>query len=259
MSVNQFGRLVAPKDGRDCAFRMRTAAPQIHATIGKPKARVRAYHDGPLLDQLQTPLCVGFSDRGLIDGAPFLTAPAIGPSAREIYDGAQAVDEWPGTNYDGTSVRAGMKFLQSVKAIASYVWGQTVDEAIAWMNGGYGTCVIGSNWYAEMSEVDRQGFLREPAANLATPIGGHAFRLIWFDVKKGGVLMRNSWGHDFGFPDPKTGVPTGYAYLRTAFLARLLAEEGEIAAPVQVKLGGDHPDVTVRHQASPSSVADDGS
>jgi hypothetical protein len=236
MAVNKFGRLVAPKDGRDFRFLMRTAAPQIHATIGKPKPRSHAYRDGPLLDQGDTPQCVGYSTRGFLDGAPLMLKADRDPSAPGIYRGAQANDEWPGENYDGTSVRGAMKFLASLGHIKSYVWGQTVEEAIAWMNGGYGTCVIGSNWYAEMSDVDREGFLREPAASLATPIGGHAFRLIWFDAKKQGVLMRNSWGHDFGFPDPKTGVPTGYAYLRPTFLARLLKEDGEIAAPVQIKL-----------------------
>lgn len=241
MSVNKFGRLVAPKDGRDFAFRMRTAAPQIHATIGKPKARTHAYRDGPLLNQGDTPQCVGYSTRGFLDGAPLMLKADAGPSPTAIYRAAQQHDEWPGDAYDGTSVRGAMKALAALGHIGSYVWSASSADAIAWMNGGYGTCVIGSNWYAEMSDVDRAGFLREPAASLSTPIGGHAFRLIWFDVKKGGVLMRNSWGHDFGLPDPKTGVPTGYAYLRPTFLARLLAEDGELAAPVQIKLAAVTP------------------
>lgn len=241
MAVNKFGRLVAPIDGRDFHFRMRTAAPQIHATVGKPKPRASAYRDGPLLDQGDTPQCVGYSTRGFLDGAPLMLKPELEPRAPLIYRGAQQHDEWPGEDYDGTSVRGAMKFLTTLGYIKSYVWSASVDEALAWMNGGYGTCVIGSNWYAEMSDVDRAGFLREPAANLSTPIGGHAFRLIWYDAKKGGVLMRNSWGHEFGFPDSKSGVPTGYAYLRKELLARLLKEDGEIAAPVQMKLAAVRP------------------
>jgi hypothetical protein len=233
-SINSFGRLVAPKDARDLNFRMVTARAQIIDEIGKPKPRKRAYQDGPLLDQGQTPQCVGYSTRGFLDGAPIMSKPNEGPSATTIYKMAQDNDEWPGNNYDGTSVRGAMKALQKAGQISSYVWGQTVEHAIAWMNDGYGTCLVGTNWYAEMSDVDSDGFMREPPTSLSTPIGGHAWRWIWYDPVKKGILMRNSWGHDFGFI--KKGQPSGYAYLRTQFAIRLLEEDGEIAAPTQVKI-----------------------
>lgn len=229
--INKFGRLQAPPDARDRDYPMSAAMAQIKA-VAKPAPRKTAYRDGPLLDQGDTPQCVGFSTRGFLDGAPLMTKG--GPSAIGIYKGAQALDEWPGTNYDGTSVRGAMKFLSSLGVISSYVWGQTVADAVAWMNGGYGTCLVGTNWYAEMSDVDSKGFMREPAASMTTPIGGHAWRLIWYDAKKGGVLMRNSWGPYFGLP--KHGVPSGYAYVRTAFLERLLLEDGEVASPTEVKV-----------------------
>jgi hypothetical protein len=233
-SVNSFGRLVAPADARDLRFTMRAAKPQIHEAVGKPKPRSRAYKDGPLLDQGDTPQCVGYSSRGFIDGAPILSKPAEGPTPTQIYKAAQLEDEWPGSNYDGTSVRGAMKALVKAGIVASYVWGQSVEEAIAWMNGGYGTCVVGTSWYAEMSDVDANGFMREPAPAMTTPIGGHAFRWIWYDAKKKGILMRNSWGTDFGFT--KRGVMTGYAYLSVDLAKRLLAEDGEIASPTQIKI-----------------------
>jgi hypothetical protein len=232
--VNSFGRLVAPQDARDHQFRMLAAMPQIIEAVGKPKPRVRAYSDGPLLDQGQTPQCVGYSSRGFLDGAPIMSKPAEGPGATEIYNGAQANDEWPGTNYDGTSVRGAMKYLEKSGQISSYVWGQTVETAIKWMNGGFGTCLVGTDWFAEMSDVDSNGFMREPAPSMSTPIGGHAWRWIWYDAKKKGILMRNSWGHDFGYV--KGGQMTGYAYLRVEFAVWLLRREGEIAAPTQVKI-----------------------
>lgn len=233
-SLNSFGRLVAPRDAGDLQFRMLMAMPQIHAAVGKPKPRKRAYSDGPLLDQGATPKCVGYSTRGFLDGAPIMSKPNEGPSPNEIYTAAQERDEWPGNNYDGTSVRGGMKALSDAGVITSYVWGQTLDEAIKWMNGGYGTIVVGTNWYAEMSDVDKDGFMREPAPSLVTPIGGHAWRWNWYDANRKGILMRNSWGHEFGFV--KKGQPSGYAYLRVEFAARLLAEDGEIAAATQVKI-----------------------
>lgn len=234
-SINQFGFLKAPKDGNDFSYLMRTARPQIVAAVGKPKPRKTDYKDGPLLDQGQTPHCTGYTGRGFLDGAPIMSKPSEGPSAVQLYHDAQDRDEWPGTNYDGSSIRGLMKALQDAGQISSYVWGQTVEEAIKWMNDGFGTLCAGTNWYAEMSEVDRNGFMREPPPSGTTPIGGHAYRWKWFDPVKKGILMRNSWGHDFGFPDKK-GVLTGYAYMRVELAIRLLREDGELAAPTQIKI-----------------------
>lgn len=233
MSINSFGRLRAPADARDLDYTIVSAMKQIRM-VAKPAPRKRAYTDGPLFDQGNTPQCVGYSSRGFIDGAPILTKATVGPTPTDIYRGAQKNDEWPGTDYDGTSVRGAMKFLQASGYISSYVWAQTVQGAIEWMNGGYGTCVIGTNWYAEMSDVDRNGFMREPAPSLTTPIGGHAFRLIWWDAKKKGVLMRNSWGHEFGYA--KSGTPSGYAFITLELLERLFREDGEFACPTQLKI-----------------------
>jgi hypothetical protein len=235
MPVNVFGRLEAPKDARDLNFTMRAAMPCIRKELGRaPKPRKRAYRDGPLLDQGSKPHCVGFSSRGFLDGAPMTMRQNIGPSSLEIYKGAQERDEWPGTNYDGTSVRGAMKYLLEIGHIGTYVWGQTIEEAIVWMNGGYGTCIVGTNWYAEMSDVDDKGFMREPAPSLTTPIGGHAWRWNWYDAKRGGILMRNSWGSDFGTA-ARGGGRSGYAFLRKEFADRLLREDGEIASPTQIR------------------------
>lgn len=233
MSVNSFGRLPAPPDARDLRFTMRAAMPVIKA-VAPPTPRKRAYRDGPLLDQGNYPHCVGYSARGFLDAAPLMTKG--GETATAIYHGAQKLDEWAGENYDGTSVRGAMKYLSERGHIKSYVWGQSIDEAIAWMNGGYGTCIVGTNWYTEMSEVDGNGFMREPAGSFAWPIGGHAWRVIWYDAKKKGVLMRNSWGTSFGWTTRVAGQLSGYAYVRKEFLERLLREAGEIASPTEVKL-----------------------
>lgn len=233
MSINSFGRIVAPPDARDMQFLMRTARPQI-AAVAKPAPRKTAYHLGPVLDQGDTPMCVGFSTRSFIEAAPIMTKPTQGPSAQTIYRLAQQNDEWPGTRYDGTSVRGAMKALQAAKQITSYVWGQTVDDMAKWMTDGYGTCVLGTNWYAEMSDVDNAGVMREPAPSMTTPIGGHAWHVYWFDVKKNMFLMKNSWGFEFGMI--KNKKMSGEAYVRKDFMARLLREEGEVAAPVQAKV-----------------------
>lgn len=232
-SLNSFGRIVAPPDARDLQYSMRAMLPQVK-TAAAPKPRQRPYNDGPLLDQGQTPQCVGYSARGFLDAAPIMSKPAEGPSATELYKGAQVLDEWSGEDYDGTSVRGVMKYMSQLGIISSYAWGQTLEDAIKWMNGGYGTIIVGTYWYSQMSNVDANGFMLEPPASMSWPLGGHAYRWIWYDSKKKGILMRNSWGNDFGFV--KKGVPSGYAYMSLALCERLLREYGEIAAPTQVKL-----------------------
>lgn len=233
--MNQFGRLVAPRDGRDFKFLARTAMPQISiVTATAPKPRTRPYNLGQLLDQGMTPKCCAYSAEGFIEAAPIMTK-HDGLLPDMLYSLAQDNDEWPGNNYDGTSVRGTMKALSIMGHISAYAWALTVDEMTSWCNHGYGTCLIGSNWYAEMSNVDRNGFMIEPASSLATPIGGHAWHVIWYDAKKKAFLMRNSWGPFYGILD-KHGAGTGLAYVRPEFMARLITEDGEVVCPTQVRL-----------------------
>lgn len=229
-TINKFGRLRAPKDGRDFNYMMRSVAPQ----ISKPTPRKRSYNEGRLLDQGDTPHCVAFSGLGFMLAAPMMREENY--STTPVYRRCQQLDEWPGEDYDGTSVRALMKAMREFGWIENYAWGQTVEELTAWMNGGFGTVILGTNWYAEMSDVDDKGFMREPAPSLSTPIGGHAYRLNWFDAKKGAFLMRNSWGPYFGVRDPKTGRRNGEAYMRPELVRRLLAEDGEAASPTQTRV-----------------------
>jgi hypothetical protein len=208
--------------------------------LTKPTPRKRKYMEGPLLNQGNTPQCVGYSGLGFLNAAPLTgkqgkdSGPGRDPEGIRLYKGAQDNDEWVGTNYDGSSVRGLMKYMQRTGEIGSYVWGQTVVESTEWMNGGYGTLVIGTWWYPEMDNVDINGVIQEPSS-LATPIGGHAYRVNWFDPKKKLYLIINSWGENWGVPK-KGGSYTGYAYMTPALFERLLREEGEIAAATQVRL-----------------------
>jgi hypothetical protein len=231
------GRLQAPFDGRDTLYRMRAAAPQIVDALGAPKPRKAPYKE-PVepLNQGNKPHCVAFSGKGFMLAAPTMRDP--GYDTTDVYRECQKIDEWPGEAYDGTSVRALMKILTAREWITSYVWGQTSAEAIAWMNGGFGTIIIGTNWYAEMDEVDDDGFIREPGP-LSTPVGGHAYRVNWLDMKipikkanRVGYLVPNSWGRLWGMRK-RDGTRTGRAYMRPELFDRLMREQGEIAAPVQ--------------------------
>lgn len=236
-TVNAFGRLVAPSDGRDFGYLMRAAVPQIVKAVGKPKPRTRPYNMGPILDQGDTPQCVGYACRAFLDAAPIMSKATEGPSATALYHLAQTLDEWPNENYNGTSTRGGMKALEQTGQIGSYVWAKSLDDAIAWMNGGHGVIIVGTNWYAEMSDVDSKGFMREPPNSLSTPIGGHEWVWNWYDAKRQGILMRQSWGPGFGWQvKGRPGLLSGSAYLRRELAEKLLREDGDAVGPVQIKL-----------------------
>lgn len=231
-NIGGFGMLPAPKDGRDAGYRMLAAMPQVRELAGKPKPRTRAYTEGPQLDQGMKPHCVSFSGLGFMNAAPLMRSE--GWETTTIYNECQRNDEWPGENYDGTSVRALMKVMSARGYISSYVWGHTVDEAIEWILGGYGTVIVGTNWYESMDEVPASGIMRLPGT-MATPIGGHAYRWRWYDKKDRVFWVPNTWGYRWGTPK-KGGSYTGWAKLRYEDAERLLREWGEIAAATQVKI-----------------------
>lgn len=213
---------------------MRAAMPQI-AQVAKPTPRKHQYNE-PVerLNQGNTPHCVAFSGKGFMLAAPMMNDPGYDTSA--IYHECQVADEWPGENYDGTSVRALMNVLKAKGWISSFVWGQSLDDAVKWMNGGFGTIIIGTNWYQSMDEIGSKGFINDPKAT-DTPVGGHAYRVNWYDEHQNGFLIVNSWGNDWGMTDVHHPERlAGMALMSRSLLERLLMEDGEITAPTQVKI-----------------------
>lgn len=233
MSLGGTGRLISPEDPRDGQFRMLAAIPQIDLRIGRPAPRIAPYRERSPLDQGQTPQCVGYAGRGFLNAAPMMSRQDLPPTAEELYHAAQRNDEWPGESYDGSSVRGLMKAMQAAGLISSYVWGQTVTEALTWMNGGYGTTIVGTWWYPSMDNIDANGYIVEPEPT-ATAVDGHCYRLNW-SPHAGAILVVNSWGHVWG-KRLTNGLRSGMAYMRPRLLERLLREQGEIAAPTQVKI-----------------------
>ncbi len=232
MALNKFGRLQAPKDIRDLHYTPRKVASQLPPA----KPRTTAYRAGPLLNQKLTPKCVAFTGKSFLMGAPMMSKFEMEPTTDQLYDWSQARDEWPGTNYDGTSTSGLMKALTDAGLIGGYAWPQSADEGAEWLVSGKGTLCAGSDWFAQMSNVDAKGFMQEPPRSMATPIGGHEWWIRWYSKKLDAFLMRNSWGNDFGQAD-KHGVLNGEAWVRRDFLQWLIFDQmGDLVAPTQVKL-----------------------
>jgi hypothetical protein len=205
-------------DPRDRPYSMKLLMPK------RVPKKTRLYRVGPILDQGFTSSCVGHAWRQWLSSALMMTK--TGPDALTIYREAQAIDEWPGEEPEvqGTSVRAGVKALQKRGHIGGYVWSWDADVLRDYMLAGLGCVVIGVNWYTDMFEPDRKGYL-----HIGGQIeGGHAVMLSGYSVERDADRVVTSWGED--------EWDKGRAWITHKDLRRLLNEDGEGAAATEQKV-----------------------
>lgn len=205
------GRLVA-KDRRDTQFLLKALLPV--EVPRKPRKTWRLSWKG---NQGTTSMCVGYGWHGLLRAAPIVQRK---PSPIEIYQGAQRNDEWPGEDYEGSSVRGGAKALQASGQIKAYGWAFDVATVLAWL-ATHGPVVIGTHWYKGMFTPDADGVVT-PKGDLA---GGHCYLAIGYDDKRGMILCQNSWGNAWG--------KKGRFYMRYADMDRLIKNDGEACTPTE--------------------------
>jgi len=190
------------------------------------------WEEGTVLDQGSEGACVGFAWTAELLAEP--SAPESQPSeefanalASEFYQEAKHVDEWPGTNYEGTSVLAGAKIMHRKGFIKQYRWCFSVDEVRDALIAE-GPVVIGIPWLSGMYETAPGGIVRV----FGKPVGGHALVLTGYNPAMNigqsteeCFRWRNSWGNDYG--------NNGSGWIRRKDLEKLLASNGEACVPMQ--------------------------
>jgi len=214
-----FGRISRPDD-RDHRFPM-SAMFTPDQTRDMPPSKY--WRTQKVRDQGNSSTCVAQSWRHFLEAAPIMTKPTNGVGINELYKAAQEVDEWEGESYEGTSVRAGAKVLQARGHLQSYVWAfddATVQKYVLTQ----GPVVIGTTWYEGMMIPDENGFIRPTGANL----GGHACLVVGFDNKRDAFRILNSWGPGWG--------QTGRAWLPKTALHKLMQDDGEACAAIEIKI-----------------------
>jgi len=195
-------------------FDERSRAFPVTAVIAGTVPRSYTWAGGTVTDQGREGACVGHGWTGELTAKPRpVVLSAAAAYAQELYLHCQRVDEWPGEAYSGTSVIAGAKTLVERGFLTEYRWAFGLDDLI--MAVGYkGPAVLGIPWYDSMYEAP--GGKVTVAGN---QVGGHCILARGVSLSTKTVLLRNSWGSDWGVG--------GDARISFADLDRLLKEGGE--------------------------------
>lgn len=173
-------------------------------------------------NQKNTPHCVGYSWAHWVDDGPIKhlgRKPFVNPKI--IYENAQKLDQWPGENYAGTSVRGGVKYLQKIGRVKNYYWAYDVNTLITTVLN-IGPVVVGTNWYRGMFYPDKNGLIK-----ISGPVmGGHAYVINGVDIVKKQFRLKNSWGRKWG--------KSGSAFISFNDMSRLIKERGEICLATEI-------------------------
>lgn len=223
MPDNQVGLgRIKIEDPRDKQYLMPRRVPVPAGT------RSRMWYSRGVLDQGATSQCVAYAGTKYLTSGPIMNTPPAPPAT--IYTECQKVDEWPGENYDGTSVRALFKVLQGWGIVGEYRWAFEVEPVIEHLLAR-GPVVMGTNWHREMFTPDRWGYI-QPSGPID---GGHAWLLIGASRDRknpngttGAVRMVNSWG-------PNWGEQSGRAWITFAHLDMLIKADGEACTATEIK------------------------
>ena len=114
------------------------------------------------------------------DGGGFPTRYEAQPFAFTFYEWCRRNDEWPGEDYDGTSVAAGAKGAKLLGLVPEYRWSHDADE-LAVIVSRRGPVVLGIDWWTGMFRPDGRGLL-----HLSGKVeGGHCLLLNGYSTRRG--------------------------------------------------------------------------
>lgn len=171
-------------------------------------------------DQGWKPQCVAYAWLHYLEGSP-ITHPEEGAliDPGKYYRECQLRDEWPGEDYDGTSVRAGAKYAQELGLIGEYLWAfdlQTMINVVLTQ----GPVIVGTNWYDQMFDPEWSPTLNRVVIRVGGGLaGGHAYLVNGVNLGLETFRIKNSWGTDWG--------SQGRVSISFADMERLLREDGE--------------------------------
>lgn len=183
--------------------------------------KTRSWACRNVLDQGREGACVGFAWAADLLADPISIAAVNDATARMIYKSAQAIDAWPGEDYEGTSVIAGAKVLFGQGYQTEYRWAFGISDVMQTLSQK-GPVVLGIPWLDTMFRPDDRGML-DCSGDV---VGGHAILARGVKANRGKpiIKLRNSWGPAYGI--------NGDVYVTADDLEKLLHMDGEACIPV---------------------------
>lgn len=176
-----------------------------------------------ILDQGREGACTGFGLAANINYLKEQRGDDVPVSPRMLYEMAKRHDEWPGENYDGSSIRAAIKGWQNMGVCSEKAWSYNEEQprelTIAAAKEARRTTIgayyriqpIIAHFHAALCEVGiiyasakvHSGWLKPRNGRIPfrkKNSGGHAFAIVGYDHK--GFWVQNSWSTSWG----QTGV-----------------------------------------------------
>ncbi len=192
-------------------------------------------------DQGSEGACVGFAWTHELSAKP-KPVRRDADFAIQIYNRARQIDPWPGEDYSGTSVLAGIKAVQELENsrgnqyIREYRWAFGTEDVIRVL-GYRGPVVLGIEWHSSQYNPDENGRIWLNG----DVVGGHAILakgidIVWKDPNgpqtydniddlNSLITLHNSWGPDWGIG--------GDCWFTVYELNYLLGRDGEACIPMR--------------------------
>jgi hypothetical protein len=208
-----------PRLGRLPSFDPNSRQFPIRTLLPARPLRSYTWSCATILDQGNVGACTGFAWAHELAARPKIH-PADNALGMSLYHQAQQLDEWPGSDYEGSSVLGAAKAVQQRGYMREYRWAfglQDALAAIAW----HGPVIFGINWHRGMSQPDAAGLIHATG-----PVdGGHAIMGNAVSLRRQAVRLQNSWGRGFGID--------GSCWISFSDLEYLLQHDGECCVPTQ--------------------------
>lgn len=223
ISERKFGRLES-FDARDASFPVSAILMEV------PPQLTEKYWwaDGWWGDQGSTSECTCYSWMHWLEDGPVVQdlqphrqKPLISPN--KLYKAAQERDQWAGTAYNGSSVRAVARCLKELGVITEYRWASNISDIINTVLT-VGPMVVGTKWYEGMNSPNNEGRMRITGRDY----GGHAYVINGVDTKKNMFRIKNSWGKAWG--------KQGYAFIDIDDFNKLFLRSGEACVAFEKKV-----------------------
>lgn len=176
--------------------------------------------------------CVAYTGEQLLASSPVRNKYYKTPA--ELYKACQIVDEWPGEDYGGTSVRALFRVFREVGYVESWQNAFEIDTVIRHVLTS-SPVALGTTWGNSMFYpfVHRgEKFIKYDA--VAGNAGGHAYLLSGINLDKscfcgdkGSARITNSWSKEWG--------DNGKVWMCLKELSILIADDGEAITSKELK------------------------